>query len=118
MLTNPPGQNHKAPKFAPSLNSGSAGKPAHQSSPGVRLQSSTWSDELKCHWNSWRILSPQSIELQLESGNCCDMRGAISLATRLMPDVHSIYVFSGENLDVVYHCHGGLWFALDTRGAA
>lgn len=72
---------------------------------------SSGSAELMCCWRAWRVIGPKLLALNLDANHCCDMRRAIKLAKRLMPDVLQIHVYSGNVLDIAYIYEDGNWTA-------
>lgn len=73
--------------------------------------------ELMCTWNGCRILSGTSLGLMLGAGNCCDMEGAIRLATIILPPVEHILTYSGAIEDTSYHKSAdGTWHARIAKG--
>ena len=81
---------------------------------------STWSEALLCEWLSWTAdPSAPVLRLSLPVANCCDMAGAVSLATRLRPGVERVEVSAGGLLDIVYHRGiDGTWGAVNHRRAS
>ena len=53
--------------------------------------------------------------LEVPKNNCPDMRGAIEIATAIMPSVFRIVVVCDGEIDVVYHGPCGEWKAYDYR---
>lgn len=74
-----------------------------------------FSPDLMCGWLSWRPVKDGCLWLELPEGQCCDMRGAIRIASVLIPGVSRILVTSGGAADVEYRQTAGRWYALDCR---
>lgn len=75
----------------------------------------TYSSKLQCVFNGWRVLSDGEIALDMPEHNCCDMRGAIDIASVIMPSVWKISTFCGGLPDVMYILIDGKWGAYDQR---
>jgi hypothetical protein len=75
----------------------------------------TYSSKLQCVFNGWRVLSDGEIALDMPEHNCCDMRGAIDIASVIMPSVWKISIFCGGMPDVMYILINGKWGAYDQR---
>jgi len=75
-----------------------------------------FSDDLKCFWLSWETINNQQIQLNLPENSCCNMRGAIKVASTLLPTVGVIYVESGGKPDILYtKLLTGKWECRDFR---
>ena len=61
-----------------------------------------FNEDLKCHWNSWIVISERHLVLDLPNHNVCDMGGAIKIAKFLCPDVERIDAYTGGSLGVQY----------------
>lgn len=66
---------------------------------------------LGCEYEGWRVLGADKIGLYMPEGDCCDMTGAIRIATILMPGVSQIDTFSGDVPDTRYRLEHGRWVA-------
>ena len=75
----------------------------------------TYSSKLQCVFNGWRVLSDGEIALDVPKHNCCDMRGAIDIASAIMPSVWKILTFCDGLPDVMYILIDGKWKAYDQR---
>lgn len=72
----------------------------------------TWCEELQCCLQSIQIdFKGKAVILHLMDGDCTDMNGAISLCSRILPDVDTIVTMSGEIPDTVYGRSAGTWIA-------
>lgn len=70
---------------------------------------SVWNDDLYCHWRRIEVNDPGVISLYFPEDDCCDMSGAIRFCKRIMPDVHTIYCWSGGVKDNAYFYRHGEW---------
>lgn len=70
-----------------------------------------YNDTLVCHFHGWRVVSENEIALDMPKLNCCDMRGAISIAEKIMPNVQRIYTFLDGVPDTEYRATNGKWTA-------
>ena len=71
------------------------------------------SRHLQCEWSSWVVTGRRMLSLHLRDGDCCNMEGAVAVATFLMPTVQVITVYSGVNIDVQYlKPNGKEWVAV------
>jgi len=69
-----------------------------------------FSEELQCYWRGWAVSGKKCLTLYLAPGSCCDMKGAVDIATRIMPDVEKIQIYSGAATDILYRKHmDGEW---------
>lgn len=71
----------------------------------------TWSDDLQCEWWCIRVLADGQIALAIAEGHCCDMHGAIRVATAVMPEVWRIKTVAGTVEDTEYWKVDGEWRA-------
>lgn len=71
----------------------------------------SWSDRLKCRWIRWETWGEGILALYIPKGECCDKRGAISVAKSLMPDVLIIVVHAGESIYTTYDRLEKKWIA-------
>lgn len=76
----------------------------------VPLAPAVYSDDLKCSWISWGVVTSGWLVVHIKPGHCTDMTGAIRVGLRLMPDVCEITVVSGNEIDIVYRRDAGGWF--------
>ena len=54
-----------------------------------------------------------AIRMDFPKNNCCDMGGAIKIATTILPEVKHIYTFAGKEPDTEYHRRSsGEWVAI------
>lgn len=74
-----------------------------------------YSKQLGSRFIAWRALGPGELALDLPELACCDMTGAVDIATKLDPDVWRIEVFSGGDPDVRYLKIESGWVSVDTR---
>jgi hypothetical protein len=62
------------------------------------------------------VVGERHMALHLPVGNCCDMTGAIRVATAMMPEVRLIDCYEGPDLDISYvrtkHNGGLKWRAV------
>jgi hypothetical protein len=71
----------------------------------------TFSSTLVCHIDSIKV-TEQVIHLYFRVDDCCDMTGAIKVATAICPDIKLIYTYSGPALDTCYSkCRDGQWLS-------
>ena len=99
------------------------GKPARDAITALRAaieqangeRGATYSSKLQCVFNGWRVLSDGEIALDVPKHNCCDMRGAIDIASAIMPSVWKILTFCDGLPDVMYILIDGKWKAYDQR---
>lgn len=70
-----------------------------------------YSSKLKCLWSALRPLDERAVALDLQDGNCCDMRGAIELAMAVNPKVQRIETFAGGVPDAEYRLGRSGWEA-------
>jgi hypothetical protein len=61
-----------------------------------------WNEKLRCHWDSWRVISESHLILVLPYKNVPDMSGTIKIAKFLSPNVDRVDVYSGGILNVQY----------------
>ena len=71
-----------------------------------------------CHLDDWVKYPTGEVNLIVGRGERTDMRGAIKVATTLLPKVHRIDVFDDQRLDTVYQRTGDTWEAFRIRGVA
>lgn len=71
----------------------------------------TYSHELMCHWESWRVVNKKHLALWLPPGNSCDMTGAIIVAQFLCPLVSRIDTYRNGEIDTTYALVEGQWDA-------
>lgn len=83
--------------------------PLETSDPGA------FSRILVCNVDSIKI-TEQVIHLYFPANNCCDMGGAIKVATAIIPDIKLVYTYSGPALDTCYSkCRDGQWQSARAR---
>jgi len=75
---------------------------------------SCWNETLRCHWDSWHVISEFHLILALPYQNVPDMSGTIKIAESLSMNVDRIDVYSGGILNVQYNFnhHNQKWSAL------
>ncbi len=61
-----------------------------------------WHSGLACNLDGIWFPSQSLVTLHFPGNNCCDMSGAIELATGLNPHVRRIETFSGDKPDTCY----------------
>jgi hypothetical protein len=77
--------------------------------------SGAFSRILVCNIVSIKV-TEQVIHLYFPMHNCCDMGGAIKVATTIIPDIKLIYTYSGPALDTCYSkCRDGQWQSARAR---
>jgi len=54
-------------------------------------------------------VSSQMVQLYFPAGQCCDMQGAICLATSASPSIATIYTWSGDQQDTCYQKTSNEW---------
>jgi hypothetical protein len=70
-----------------------------------------WNKELMCHLDDWVKYPTGEVNLIVGRGERTDMRGAIKVATTLLPKVHRIDVFDDQHLHTVYQRTDDTWEA-------
>lgn len=67
---------------------------------------------LHCGLLSYEVrFGPRSVVLRLPPGHCCDMGGAITIATTLLPSCWEIDTWSGDVRDTGYkRASEGTWY--------
>ena len=61
------------------------------------------------------MLADGEIVLEMPAGNCCDMRGVIGIAEKVMPMVWRITTIAGGLPDTEYRKMRGEWRSYDLR---
>lgn len=61
-----------------------------------------WNEDLKCFWRAIHVKGKNHIRIDLLSGNCTDMGGAIRLAKAVMPEVTRIDTYAGITESTYY----------------
>ena len=69
------------------------------------------SEALQCRWGAWSVIDYGELRLDLHPMDCCDMNGAVKVATTLMPEVKRIVTFKGSNRDAEYRMTRTGWQA-------
>ena len=73
-----------------------------------------YSSTLMCNLMGILPIVATVIRMDFPKNHCCDMGGAIKIATAILPDVRHIYTFSGLERDTEYHKRSnGEWVVLD-----
>jgi hypothetical protein len=62
----------------------------------------SYNETLRCHWDSWRVISESHLILYLPHNNVPDMSGTIKIAKFLSPNVDRVDVYSGCDLEIQY----------------
>lgn len=76
-----------------------------------------WNAELQCCLRGVVVRDETLIELHFPKYNCCDMRGAIKLSTRILPTATRIQTYEGNIPDTLYEKVGKSdWTAYVRRG--
>lgn len=77
----------------------------------------TWLPELQCHAIAVRYdFAARTGHLFMAQGECCDMKGCLSLFGRL-GDVGRVFTYQGAHPDTCYVKLPGGWAAMDYRQA-
>jgi hypothetical protein len=79
--------------------------------PSIEQRTSAFSQELMCSWRQIWPVDQKTIALMFEVGHCCDMRGVVAVATRLMPELDRIITFQGNEPDTEFRLLNGEWHA-------
>jgi hypothetical protein len=83
--------------------------PLEASGPGA------FSRILVCDIDSIKV-TEQVIHLYFPPHNCCDMDGAIKVATTICPDIKLVYTYRGPALDTCYSkCRDGQWLSTQAQ---
>ena len=81
---------------------------------GKRLPAGVFSETLVCKVHSI-FCTRRAIHLCFPSGDCCDMSGAIRLASMLRRKVKIIVTYQGRDVDRIYWRVGKKWNATRVR---
>lgn len=68
---------------------------------------------LQCNLEAIRAIADGELQMEFPADNCCDMRGAIKLATAVMPSCWRIVTMQGGHPDTVYSFFRDRWAAAE-----
>lgn len=81
--------------------------------PGSTAQAGpyVYSNTLVCSWESMRPVCDGVVAIFLASDHCANWEPVVAAATALDPGAHSIFVFSGDEPDMLHSLQDGKWVA-------
>jgi hypothetical protein len=72
-------------------------------------------NDLKCRLTKVTFPANDTITFYLRDGDCVDMTGAVSLATKIMDSVREIRTYSGKQKDTDYFLTPKGWVPYETK---